>query len=57
VFGFEERFHDILADKPPAEFWNDVRSKKKKENKYKTCSPLKMMAPFGHQKLPKHRVY
>jgi hypothetical protein len=30
VFGFEECFHDILADKPTAEFWKDVRNNSKK---------------------------
>ena len=31
-------------------------TRKRKKNKYEICSPLKMMASFGHQKFPKHCV-
>jgi hypothetical protein len=40
VFGFAGRLDDILAHKPPAEIWQDVRNKGKKEEQIKDMLTL-----------------
>jgi hypothetical protein len=49
----ERLLDDGLPPEPPTDVWQDIRYTGK--NKNEVPEPLKMIAFFGHQKLPKVR--
>ena len=50
---FERILDDGFSPEPPTDVWKDIRYTEK--NKKRCPEPLKMIAFFGHQKLPKDR--